>query len=492
MPAVIEFGFNAQPVFSGVDKLDARLNQLDRTTRQVGGGSSGRGMALGGLSLQLQDIAVQAQSGTKWLTIATQQGSQMASVFGPGGMVVGGLLAAGGLFLTMREKSDEAYAALIASNQQFDIELKKISEGSIPQMIAGMEAMKAKAAELQKQQDAGPGYFDPIRRFFSPTTFDASGKGTNQFDAMKAAEADALRKNKAGAVQLETAVAAEKAFSRTQAIIEAQTKLDQQKRAAALDEMDTAERLGALHADLNRLLEDEKMLRADFVPDELKLIENESRRITLQQQILALQKQLASEKEREATAAKQAAEQVKRQAEDAARANAQRKQAVMSAMDEYNLLKARSTRRKGDDYQVERDIAIRNRRDQLMKENGLSAAEATQVATEMRDFEERAQNGGRAPKIRGPKPPNGGKMGGLDQFHKNQDETWWQLTPLGPRNTPFPWEKDLIPGTRAPSMAGRHAANAAESKPATMDDYLQKILTILPKGIADALLGGGR
>lgn len=490
MPAVIEFGFNARPVFSGVDRLDARLNQLDRTTRKVGGEGGGRGLALGNLSLQLQDIAVQAQSGTEWLTIATQQGSQMASVFGPGGMVIGGLLAAGGLFLTLRQEGDEAFAALLASNQQFDIELKKIAGGSIPQMIAGMEAMKAKAAELQKQQDAGPGYFDPIRRFFSPTTFDASGKGTNQFDAMKAAEADALRKNKAGAVQLETAVNAEKAFSRTQAIIDAQTKLDEQKRRAALEEMDTAQRIGALHADLNRLIQEEAALRADFVPDGLALIENESKRVTLQQQILSLQKQLAGEKEREANAAKQAAEQVKRQAEEAARANERRREAVLNAQEEYDMLKARGTSRNSDDQQVERRSAIRRRRDQFMRENGLSSDEATARATEMQNMEERASGRGRIRHTGVHKT-----SAGLSAFYADQrTPSAFDRLQSGEsafdrlQRTPSAFDR-LQQQATADRLGPQHAANAAEpARGPGLDEAIQKILQQLPKAIAEALL----
>ena len=44
-------------------------------------------------SYQFQDIAVQAQMGTNWFTIIGQQGSQLASVFGPSGAVTGALIA---------------------------------------------------------------------------------------------------------------------------------------------------------------------------------------------------------------------------------------------------------------------------------------------------------------------------------------------------------------------------------------------------------------
>jgi transcription antitermination factor NusG len=41
------------------------------------------------VSYQLQDIAIQAQMGTDAFVILGQQGPQLASIFGPGGAVVG-------------------------------------------------------------------------------------------------------------------------------------------------------------------------------------------------------------------------------------------------------------------------------------------------------------------------------------------------------------------------------------------------------------------
>lgn len=48
-------------------------------------------------SFQLQDVAVQAQSGTDAFIILGQQGPQIASIFGPGGAVVGAMIAFGAL-----------------------------------------------------------------------------------------------------------------------------------------------------------------------------------------------------------------------------------------------------------------------------------------------------------------------------------------------------------------------------------------------------------
>lgn len=72
------------------------------------------------VSYQLQDIAVQAQMGTNAFVILGQQGPQLASIFGPGGAVVGALIAfgalAGGVLVTaltgttnaMKELEEEA------------------------------------------------------------------------------------------------------------------------------------------------------------------------------------------------------------------------------------------------------------------------------------------------------------------------------------------------------------------------------------------------
>ena len=49
------------------------------------------------VSWQLQDVAVQAQMGTSMFTILGQQGPQIASIFGPGGAVVGALVAFGAM-----------------------------------------------------------------------------------------------------------------------------------------------------------------------------------------------------------------------------------------------------------------------------------------------------------------------------------------------------------------------------------------------------------
>ena len=60
---------------------------------------------LGMASLQFQDIAVQASMGTNALRIMTMQGPQLASVFGPKGMIIGALVAVGGALMMLRKNT---------------------------------------------------------------------------------------------------------------------------------------------------------------------------------------------------------------------------------------------------------------------------------------------------------------------------------------------------------------------------------------------------
>jgi len=87
-----------------LDNLTKKGNKAEGAVKRVGksaGAIGGPFRAMRGsvqqASFQLQDIAVQAQMGTSAFTILGQQGPQLASVFGPGGAVVGALIAFGAI-----------------------------------------------------------------------------------------------------------------------------------------------------------------------------------------------------------------------------------------------------------------------------------------------------------------------------------------------------------------------------------------------------------
>lgn len=68
--------------------FDEEMRKTQRGFRMIRGGGAQ-------MSMQIQDIAVQLQSGTNFMTVFAQQGSQIASLFGAGGAFIGALLAVG-------------------------------------------------------------------------------------------------------------------------------------------------------------------------------------------------------------------------------------------------------------------------------------------------------------------------------------------------------------------------------------------------------------
>lgn len=74
-------------------QLAEQLDSLDKAA--LGSMRGIRGVATG-IGYQMQDIAVQLQMGTNPLMVFAQQGSQIASLFGPAGAVAGAVIAIGG------------------------------------------------------------------------------------------------------------------------------------------------------------------------------------------------------------------------------------------------------------------------------------------------------------------------------------------------------------------------------------------------------------
>lgn len=93
-------------------------NEFNKIDRSIG---SSFGHRAGQLSHQVQDIAVQLQSGTRAATVFAQQGSQIASIFGPHGAIIGGVLAIGAGIYTWAsgiKEADEAAKGLMAGLKQ--------------------------------------------------------------------------------------------------------------------------------------------------------------------------------------------------------------------------------------------------------------------------------------------------------------------------------------------------------------------------------------
>lgn len=100
-------------------KLNTNMTQVAAGVKTATSGMSGAGNIARQLGYQLQDVAVQAQMGTSGLMILGQQGSQVASVFGPAGAVVGAILAVaaaiGSTLFNSVQKTDAELEKLIST-----------------------------------------------------------------------------------------------------------------------------------------------------------------------------------------------------------------------------------------------------------------------------------------------------------------------------------------------------------------------------------------
>ncbi|SHK52144.1 hypothetical protein SAMN02745194_05085 [Roseomonas rosea] len=121
---------------------EAALKRLDDAARRSVGGTTAAAAGtdtlrqrLGGLGLQLQDVAVQAQMGTNALTILGQQGPQIASIFGPAGAIAGAGITvaafAGQLALAALngKQLDDVFKQIDASSRLADEAAKQLVKG---------------------------------------------------------------------------------------------------------------------------------------------------------------------------------------------------------------------------------------------------------------------------------------------------------------------------------------------------------------------------
>lgn len=153
--ATVTLGLNASEFKSGLQRASAEVDNFSRRTSKAGGG---RGA---GISMQLQDIAVQAQMGTSALTIFSQQAPQLLSVFGNFGALAGGFAAVGGAAYTFGEKSSEAFRTVLNDAAKLNSEIARLAgsgaslESSLEAFTKIKDAQKGIRAESQSRQDGG-------------------------------------------------------------------------------------------------------------------------------------------------------------------------------------------------------------------------------------------------------------------------------------------------------------------------------------------------
>jgi len=539
MSAVVELGFSAPAVFTGIDRVEKRLSGLDQNVQKFGR-RGGAGAGLGNVSMQLQDIAVQMQSGTRASIIFAQQGSQMLSAFGPMGAVAGAVAAVGAALYTSKEAGREAFRVLKQNVDDFDSSMSRLLTGSVSDLVTGLQKVDEQLKQLKQQRtndslsmlgkimpdslmQKAAGYGLPVYSLEANPEqsrlektalenrrdiLDQIVKTANQevsIEEMRASgrgkEADELERKlklqktiaeiEAGPSeiqeQLKAAALALNAAEEKRDLLDAQKQIDEQRAKLAFEELDTQGQITELYSRLSAIRAEERQKEAEGTLDQRAALDIEGRRLDLQQQLTQLKSRATQEAER-------AAQTAKREADEAARANEQRKQAVMSTAQEFKLLEARATGRKRAIDDAEREVAIEQRRDRLMRDNGLNRTEATALATRMQNLQERADNGGRATRIRGVQSER--RMSGLSDFYTlqrgpsafdklQQSESAFDKLQRTP--SAFDQLQQRAAQDRLGPQNARNATEPAPARPLDANEAVNRIITLLPQAMADAL-----
>jgi hypothetical protein len=106
---------------------------------------------MGQMAMQMQDVIVQLQGGTKWTTVFAQQGSQMLSAFGPVGMVAGGFAALGGAIFAAGQQAKAAFDVSREATRGFHSDLQAlIATASDGELVKSLKAYQSEHAKAQK------------------------------------------------------------------------------------------------------------------------------------------------------------------------------------------------------------------------------------------------------------------------------------------------------------------------------------------------------
>ena len=135
------------------------------------------------LGYQMQDIAIQAQMGTSAFVILGQQGSQIASLFGPGGALFGAVLAisaaiGGTLVTALNQTKEEMNALPDALQKRLDDIKKRYGEIGESTKAAFQEVEMAK---LNAEYDKHSKELAKIDKLIASIPYDQAGNNARQF-----------------------------------------------------------------------------------------------------------------------------------------------------------------------------------------------------------------------------------------------------------------------------------------------------------------------
>ncbi|HDK6894358.1 TPA: tail protein (tape measure) [Klebsiella pneumoniae] len=152
--ALDSIGDNAQKTSGQFKKLDTQLNA---TSKVMSSGLKGSVQQAG---YQLQDFIVQVQGGQSALVAFSQQGSQLAGAFGPGGAIVGALIALGtvvaGTLISSLNGGKSAMDALKDAAERMNDVISVSTQGiaALSDKYANLARVNATAATLLRNQAA--------------------------------------------------------------------------------------------------------------------------------------------------------------------------------------------------------------------------------------------------------------------------------------------------------------------------------------------------
>ncbi|HBT8450750.1 TPA: tail protein (tape measure) [Klebsiella pneumoniae] len=150
--ALDSIGDNAQKTASQLNKLDT---QVSATAKGV---SSGLRSSMQQAGYQIQDFIVQVQGGQSALVAFSQQGSQLAGAFGPGGAIVGALIALGtvvaGTLISSLNGGKSAMDALKDAAERMNDVISVSSQGiaALSDKYANLARVNVTAATLLRNQ----------------------------------------------------------------------------------------------------------------------------------------------------------------------------------------------------------------------------------------------------------------------------------------------------------------------------------------------------
>lgn len=150
--ALDNIGDNAQKTSGQFKKLDTQLNA---TSKVMSSGLKGSVQQAG---YQIQDFIVQVQGGQSALVAFSQQGSQLAGAFGPGGAVVGALIALGtvvaGTLISSLNGGKSAMDALKDAAERMNDVISVSSQGiaALSDKYANLARVNVTAATLLRNQ----------------------------------------------------------------------------------------------------------------------------------------------------------------------------------------------------------------------------------------------------------------------------------------------------------------------------------------------------